>query len=92
MGLPSRDGCRQRRLAVVNVTDGPHVHMGLVSFELLFRHRSLFLSSSSFLASRFAQPLHHFPLGPNSPRVLLYYSAATACSALATSGRKGNSQ
>ena len=32
------DGSRQRGLAVVNVTDGAHVHMGLGTFKLTLCH------------------------------------------------------
>ena len=35
------DGSRQRGLAVVNVTDGAHVHMGLGTFKLTLCHESL---------------------------------------------------
>ena len=32
------DGCRQGGFAVVNVTHGAHVHVGLVAYICLFRH------------------------------------------------------
>ena len=42
LGQHLREGGRQRRLAVVDVTDRAHIHVGLVALELLLRH---FLSS-----------------------------------------------
>jgi hypothetical protein len=36
-----RDRRRQRRLAVVNVTNGPDVHMRFVPFKLCLRHRAI---------------------------------------------------
>jgi hypothetical protein len=38
-----RDGSGQRRLAMVDVTDGPDVDVRLVALELLLRHFSLLL-------------------------------------------------
>jgi hypothetical protein len=38
VGLTLRDRRRQRRLAVIYVSDGPHVHMGLRPLELLLGH------------------------------------------------------
>ena len=45
LALDLHDRRRQRRLAVVDVTDRPHVHVGLVAYELLFGHRC---SSANF--------------------------------------------
>jgi hypothetical protein len=41
-----RDGRRQRRLPVVNVTDRPYVAVRLIALKFLFRHFSIFLCSA----------------------------------------------
>ena len=47
--LPLRDRRRQRRLAVVHVTDRPHVHVRLRPLELLLGHEASPLSASEFV-------------------------------------------
>jgi hypothetical protein len=42
-----RDRRRQRRLAMVNVTNRPNIHVRLAAVKFLFRHDVLFLSSAS---------------------------------------------
>ena len=44
VGEDLRDGSRQRRLAVVDVTDGPDVDMRLTALELLLGHFCSLLS------------------------------------------------
>src|SRR5207244_8304820 len=38
LGQHGGDGSRQRRLAVIDVTDGPDVDVRLIALELLLRH------------------------------------------------------
>src|ERR1700688_2375300 len=61
------DGRRQSSFAVINVTNGPNVHVRLITFEFLLRH--LFLSSSN--QSRFCCHYKSRILNPSYPRVLL---------------------
>ena len=46
-GQPLGDGSGQGRLAVVDVTDGADVNMGLGSFKFLLRHLKILLSISN---------------------------------------------
>jgi hypothetical protein len=44
LGQHLGDGRRQGRLAMIDVTDRPHIHVRLIPFKFLFRHCSLFVS------------------------------------------------
>ena len=45
------DGRRQSRLAVINVTNRPNVHVRLIAFEFLLRHRLLSSSNQSLVTN-----------------------------------------
>src|SRR5690606_21625260 len=55
VGRHLRQRRRQRRLAVVDVTDGAHVHVGLGTVDFPFGHDGLSRGSSSTVASGYSR-------------------------------------
>jgi hypothetical protein len=57
-----RDSRRQRRLAVIDVSDGPDVHVRFAAIKFFFCHGPSLLSALSFLPSAFGFLLSAFCL------------------------------